>query len=344
VRIGLTYTLRRPPARDRGILRPDALPDDEEEFDSPDTIDAIADALQSFDHEVELMGDGHELAQRLLQRPLPELVFNIAEGRGISRSREAWIPALLEMFGVPYTGSDPLALAATLDKDVARRLVNHAGVAVPAALLVDGRIEQHEDDLQKLPLPAIVKPAIEGSGKGILEDSIVHKRDKLPDIIERRRQQYQQPVLVEEFIDGEEITVGILGNQPPVAIGSMGILPIEQNGPFVYGLEIKRHWRQRVRYEVPARLSQPVLDGVERAALTAFRALGCRDVARMDFRIRAGVPYFLEANPLPGLAPGAGDLVLLAAGMGIEYRELIGRILNAATERLSQSGALAGIA
>ena len=145
---------------------------------------------------------------------------------------------------------------------------------------------------------------------------------------------YQQPVLVEEFIDGEELTVGVIGNDPPVVIGIMRVLPLRHDGPFVYDLEVKRDWRRQVRYEVPAQLRAADDPAVRHAALAAFRALGCRDVARIDFRLRGGVPYFLEANPLPGLSPGTSDLVLLADGVGIDYQALIGQIADAAMARV----------
>ena len=326
VKIGFCYTVRS---------AADQHGDCEEEFDSPETIAAIAAALGRLGYEVELLGDGLPLVRRLLAGPLPELVFNIAEGRGISRSREAWAPAVLEMFGVAYTGSDPLTLAATLDKDCAKRLVREAGVAVPAGAMVDGSPHDFREKLDVLAFPLIVKPAFEGSSKGISRTSLVTDRTQLIDAVERCQQIYRQPVLVEEFIDGDELTVGILGNAPPEILGVMRVVPLNPDGPFLYGLDVKRDWRRQVRYEIPARLNLVESNAVKQAALAAYRALGCRDVARIDFRLRDGVPYFLEANPLPGLMPGSSDLVLLAEGMEIDFQELIGRIVAAARERLA---------
>jgi D-alanine-D-alanine ligase len=307
--------------------------DTEEEYDSPETIEAIAATLTSLGHDVELLGDGLSLVLRLAAGELPELVFNIAEGRGISRSREAWAPALLEMFGIPYSGSDPLTLAATLDKDCAKRLVRDAGVAVPAGVLVDGSVRECSAQLAALLLPVIVKPAFEGSSKGISIKSVVDDYAQLQEVVSQCQEAYRQPVMAEQFIDGDEITFGIVGNAPPEIIGIMRVVPLKERGPFIYGLDVKRDWRRQVRYEIPAQLSPADEEAVRRAALAAYRALGCRDVARLDFRLRGGVPYFLEANPLPGLAPGTSDLVLLAEGMEIGYRELIGRILDAAFAR-----------
>jgi D-alanine-D-alanine ligase len=317
-----------------GRQRARARDDDQEEFDSPETIRAMADALASLGHEVELLGYGESMLRQLLDRGAPDLVWNIAEGHGGGRSREARVPALLEMLDIPYTGSDPLTLAATLDKDCAKRLVAAAGVATPEWVLFDGDWEASRRQLASLHLPVFVKPAYEGSSKGILANSIVLDMAQLERSLAELYEVYRQPVLVEEFIDGDELTVGVLGNRPPQVMGIMRVLPRSAApGPFVYSLEVKRDWQRRVRYECPAQLSPADNQAVHCATLKCWQALGCRDVARIDFRFRDGVPYFLEANPLPGLSPTSGDLVLLARYVGIEYRELIARILQAAVER-----------
>src|SRR5690242_969736 len=174
MRIGITYDLKTdlPAAAD--------LPDDyQEEFDSPATVEAIAGALRRLGHQVEKLGDGRELLQRLLADP-PEFVFNFAEGQGVGRSREARVPAVLEMLGIPYTGSDPLTLAVTLDKDCAKRIVQSAGVAVPA-----WQVFEPGDDpaafarRYDLAGAAIVKPAWEGSSKGIRGKCVVERPEDL---------------------------------------------------------------------------------------------------------------------------------------------------------------------
>ncbi len=319
--------------------------DDEfEEFDSPETIEAIAGALAGLGHEVELLGYGQPMLRRLLAGPRPDLVWNLAEGHGGRRSREACVPAVLEMLDLPYTGSDPLTLAATLDKDCAKRLVAASGVATPRWVLFAGDWSSSRQQLAGLRFPVFVKPAYEGSSKGILSGNVIGDLWRLKSSLAELYEAYGQPVLVEEFIDGDELTVGILGNQPAVVIGIMRVLPRDHTaGPFVYSLEVKRDWRRRVRYECPAQLSPDDTQAVCRAALSCWEALGCRDVARVDFRLRDGVPHFLEANPLPGLSPVSGDLVLLSTRVGIEYPQLIARILHAAEERLNlPSRAIAG--
>jgi D-alanine-D-alanine ligase len=333
VKIGLTFNLK---GADKASPAGEFIGSDaEEEFDSPETIAALADAIRSLGHEVELLGDGEPLLRKLLDGPRPELVLNIAEGLGVSRTRESRVPAVLEMLGVPYTGSDPLTLAATLDKECAKRLVAYAGIATPGWALVEhGDLTAVEKPLAKLGWPRIVKPNFEGSSKGVLRSGVVHDAAGMQAAVARLAEAYHQPILIEEFIEGDELTVGVVGNAPPQVLGIMRILPKRpEDGPFIYGIEVKRHWEEHLEYESPARISAADADAVRGATLAAWKALGCRDVARFDFRLRRGVPYFLEVNPLPGLSPFSGDIVFLARGVGISHGQLIGRILDAAAER-----------
>jgi D-alanine-D-alanine ligase len=325
VRIGIAFDLKddAPPAP--------GLPDDwQEEFDSPETVAAIAAAIRANGHDVVELGDGRPFVEKLLADP-PDLVFNIAEGRGVSRSREARVPAVCEMLGVPYTGSDPLTLAAALDKDVARRLVASAKVPVPRGIVV--RPGEPLPTEYGVPFPAIIKPAWEGSSKGIRGRCVVRSADELHAELGVRLRDYRQPLLVEEYIVGDELTVGVVGNDPPKVLGVMRLLPLKREEFFVYSLEVKRDWQDRIRYECPAQLDGAATSRVESATLAAYRALGCRDVARIDFRLRDGVPYFLEANPLPGLSPETGDLSFLARFMGVEHTALVGMIVDAARAR-----------
>jgi D-alanine-D-alanine ligase len=328
MRIGITYDLKVDGPR------PEGLPDDfQEEFDSPVTIEAIAQTLRRLGHEVEKLGDGRELLRRLLAEP-PDLVFNTAEGQGIGRSREARVPAVLEMLGIPYTGSDPLTLAVTLDKDCARRLVASAGIPVPPGVVVPAG----EDALAavkeaEVPFPVIVKPAWEGSSKGIRGKSLVDRPEELAGVVAWLQRDHRQPVLIEEYIEGDELTVGMLGNAPPRVLGVMRVLPNQPNGRFVYSLEVKRDYLQQVRYECPPPYPAALLRTIEEAALVAFRTLGCRDVSRLDFRLRDGVPYFLEVNPLPGLNPESSDLMIMSRLVGWQPERVIETIFQSAVER-----------
>jgi D-alanine-D-alanine ligase len=338
MRIGITYDLKAdcPPA--------EHLPDDfQEEFDSPVTIEAITSVLQGLGHDVIPLGDGREMLERLLADP-PDFVFNFAEGQGIGRSREARVPAVLEMLGIPYSGSDPLTLAVTLDKDCAKRLVQSAGGMVPRGYLLQIDDDFAEISLQRaLGYPVIVKPAWEGSSKGIRSNCLVRSPQDLAGAVEALQRDHRQPILVEEFIAGDELTVGIVGNETPRIIGIMRVLPQQPTEHFLYSLEVKRDFRRQVHYECPARLSRAILDNVEKAALLAYRALSCRDVSRVDFRLRGDVPYFLEVNPLPGLNPESSDLVILAQLAGWSYEQLIEAIVQAAFHRTNACAAQPGV-
>jgi D-alanine-D-alanine ligase len=328
MKIGITFDLKTTAALEPGS------PDDAcEEFDSPHTIEAIARVLRNRGHQVVLLGDGREFIDKTLAEK-PDLVFNFAEGHGISRAREARVPAALELLGIPYTGSDPFTLAVTLDKDCAKKLVAAAGVAVPLWHALEPGENLDDIPAGKLRYPLVAKPAWEGSSKGIRNKCLVASAQELPDVVAELRRDQRQTILLEEYIAGDELTVGIHGNGPPRILGIMRVRPNEPTERFIYSLEIKRDYRRLVTYDCPAPLPAGVTQAVERAALTAYRCLGCRDIARVDFRVRDGVPYFLEVNPLPGLNPDDSDLVIMSRLLGWSYERLVGVIVDAALERL----------
>jgi D-alanine-D-alanine ligase len=314
-------------------------PDDQfEEFDKPETVDAIAKVLCSRGHEVPLLGDGPGLIRQILDDP-PDLVWNMAEGQGVGRCREARVPAVLEMLGIPYTGSDPLTLAATLDKDVAKRIVASDGtVLVPRSLSFRPGVAKGEFwdslDLRWAGTESrlLLKPSFEGSSKGIRARCLCKTWEDAWKTYSDLSGDYGQTILVEEFIEGDEITVGLLGEGE--ILGVMRVAPKRPSPEFIYSLEVKRDWRRLVDYEAPARFEPDEEEHLLRAARDSYRLLGCRDVARIDFRLRNGKPYFIEANPLPGLAPVTSDLVILAEGYGLSHADLIGRIFEAALTRL----------
>jgi D-alanine-D-alanine ligase len=327
MKIGITFDLKSSVPRAPGVAD-----DADEEFDSPQTIEAIAGVLRGMGHTVALLGDGREFLEKVLAEK-PDLVFNFAEGHGVSRSREARVPAVLEMLGIPYTGSDPFTMAVTLDKDCAKKLVAAAGVAVPAGFALEPTASLASIPMGQLKFPLVVKPAWEGSSKGIRSKSLVNGPDELPEVVHSLRQAHPQTILLEEFIAGEELTVGVYGNAEPSILGILRVVPNEKTERFIYSLEVKRDWRRLVTYECPPRLPTPILERVAQAARTAFHALTCRDIARIDFRVRDGEPYFLEVNPLPGLNPIESDLALIANFSGWSYERLVSTIVNEAIKR-----------
>jgi D-alanine-D-alanine ligase len=305
-----------------------------EEYDSEETVDSIASALRTAGHEPVKLGGGRRFLERVLEAPRAiDLVFNIAEGFG-SRSREAHVPAVCEMLGIPYTHSDPLTLALSLDKAMAKRIAASHGVPTPPFVCV----ESLEDlDAASLPaFPSIAKPACEGSSMGIRNHSRCDSREELETQVAGLLASYSGPVIVEQFLTGVEVTVGIVGAGAQArTLGAMEIAPrntaIES---FIYSVEVKRAYRKEVEYHAPPRLPAAVTESVTRTALAAYRALGCRDVGRVDLRLNSdGVPCFLELNPLPGLHPVSGDLPILCGRMGVSYDTLIATIAEAAIQR-----------
>jgi D-alanine-D-alanine ligase len=332
MRIGITYDLK-----DK-VPEPAGRPEDAlEEYDSMETVEAIARAIEGRGHAVVKLGGGREFLGNILTGKV-DLVFNIAEGLGNYRSREAQVPSVLEMLGVPYSGSDPLCLAVTLEKPLAKRLVSFAGVATPKWKVIEDIGQLSETDWGGFPLPVFAKPAHEGSSKGIRVTSRLKSTPQIVEAVRGLLEYYKQPVMVEEFIDGDEVTVGLVGNSPPRVMGIMRVLPRTKTDGFVYSLEVKRDWESLLTYECPALLAKGILQDIADSSLRAFEALGCRDFARMDFRISPdGIPYFLEVNPLPGLNPKSGDLPIMARKVGRTYEDLISAILDAALQRLSST-------
>jgi D-alanine-D-alanine ligase len=237
------------------------------------------------------------------------------------------------MLRIPCTHSDPLTLAVTLDKAAAKKLVAADGVATPRFAVVDDEDAAARLDFE---LPAIVKPNQEGSSMGVRLTSRVRTLDELRRETLRVVRDYGEPALVEEFVSGTEMTIGILGTGPDArVIGAMEISPrLMKAEEFVYSLEVKRDWERQVEYFVPPRVTSAVLRAAEACALAAYRSLGCRDVARVDVRLDArGNPKFLEANPLPGMNPRTGDLCILSRRSGLEYVDLVDRIVTSALSR-----------
>jgi len=325
LKVGITYNLKK------DFTRQENQPIDLlEEFDSEETVDAIRKALESEGHEVIKLGGDTGLIDRLRQASV-DIVFNIAEGFQ-GRNREAHIPALLEFLNIPYTGSDPLTLSLTLDKAMAKRIVMSQEVPTPRFKKVE-RMEDLDDlDLR---YPLFVKLCYEGSSKGVRLDSKILDPQTLREKTRGLFETYGSPLLVEEFVKGPEFTVGILGNEAPRVLGVMQIeikgRPPEES---IYSLEIKREWEEKVRYHCPPSIDASLLKKIEEVALRSYRALECRDVSRVDIRVGEDqTPYFLEINPLPGLSPVYGDLVIMARSMGWDYAELVKTILHHALKR-----------
>jgi len=327
LRVGFAYNVKRI------IPTADAIDDSEAEYDSPSTLQAIREAIASWGHEVVDLEATPELPSVLQSTPL-DVVFNIAEGLK-GRNRESQVPALLELLDIPYTGSDPATLAIALDKALAKKIVRQHGIHTPNFQLMTTGNERLLKDFR---FPLMVKPVAEGSSKGVVSKSVCGAEAELRELVREIADKYQQPALVEEYISGREFTVGLLGEKRPKVLMPMEIVFLDKSekNP-VYSFQHKLDWNDRIRYDVPAKLDAGQLERLKAASRAAYMALGCRDVARMDFRMdERGRFYFLECNPLPGLTPGWSDLVLIAQGEGIDYRTLIGEILSGAIRRYKE--------
>jgi D-alanine-D-alanine ligase len=326
LRIGFTYNVKRIATKGGN--------DAEAEYDAPETIDAIRDALESYGHVVIPLEATAELPRQLMESPV-DLVFNIAEGVS-GRNREAVVPALCELMGTPYTGSDAATLSIALDKALSKRVLREHGILTPEFQVMETGRERVSP---KLRFPVIVKPNQEGSSKGVsAQVSVCDNEEGLRRVVRDLIERYQQPALVEDYIAGREFTVGLLGDKRPRALPPMEILFHDKNNQRpVYDYQIKQEWEKHVYYECPAKLTPAELKSIERVARETFAALDCRDVARVDLRMNAkGDIYVLEVNPLPGLTPGYSDLCLIAKAANIDYRSLIGEILAGGLKRLRE--------
>ncbi len=327
--IGLTYDLRS------AYLAAGLSEEETAEFDRESTVAAIETAIQQLGHQTERIGQARELIARLSTGSRWDLVFNIAEGlSGIAR--EAQVPAILDVYGIPYTFSDPLVLALTLHKGLTKTVVRAAGVpTAPFAV-----IERLEDlEALELPYPLFAKPIAEGTGKGVTPASKVRDAAELKKACEQLLRQFQQPVLVETFLPGREFTIGLIGTGAAAYVfGTLEILLLPAAEADVYSYVNKEECEGRVDYRLGDAKNDPLVRAAEDAALQAWRVLGCRDGGRVDIRCDAsGAPCFLEVNPLAGIHPEHSDLPILATYLGITYVDLIGRIISSAERRMAST-------
>ena len=259
-------------------------------------------------------------------------MFNIAEGMyGIGR--EAQVPALLDMYQIPYTFSDPLVMSLSLHKGMTKRVVRDAGVPTSDFCVV----ETPEDALSvAFAPPYFVKPVAEGTGKGVTPQSIVRVKSYLEAACRQLIDTYKQPVIIEPYLPGREFTTGIVGTGATArALGTIEVHLLEEAEPGVYSYVNKEECESRVLYRLVRPADDPVVAEAETVALAAWRVLGCRDAGRLDLRCdESGHPLFIEINPLAGIHPEHSDLPIICNHLGVPYRELIGWIIQSAATRI----------
>jgi D-alanine-D-alanine ligase len=334
-----------------------------DDLDSEKTTEALQEAIRAGGHAVTFFEGNSEL-QSHLRDYQPDICFNICEGH-FGDGREAQIPSLLEMMRIPYTGSRVLTLALALDKPMTKRVLMWHDLPTPAFQSFENPDEPLDDDML---FPLFVKPSREGTGMGVSGKSIVNNEQELREQVAYTIGKYKQTALVERYIAGREVTVGLVGNVTGVAArrlpqryyvtkerdysevglaalragGITFLPPMEINlAPFkdsdtVYSNRLKTDLAEELEYMCPASLKREQIQQLNWLTAAVFRVLGCHDVARVDFRLDENdnyKPYILEINPLPGLAPVISDLVIEAAAMGISHAELVNLILDAAIER-----------
>ena len=330
----------------------EGMPDDQwDDLDSEKTINSLAEAIRAGGHVCEFFEGDLSLYHTL---PLfkPDICFNISESH-FGDAREAQVPALLEMMRIPYTGSKVLTLALSLDKPMTKRVLTYHDLPTPAFQNFERVDEPLSDDLE---FPLFVKPSREGTGMGITAKSIVRSEDELREQLAGIIGRYQQPALVEKFIEGREVTVGVVGNlvgpvarrlpedddAPRVQAGLRFFPPMEVNlQPFegtdvIYSNRLKVALADQLEYICPAPLEDEMLDELNWLTAAVFRVTGALDVSRVDFRLDKHdnwKPYILEINPLPGLSPGISDLVIEANAEGVGHAHLVNMILDTALKR-----------
>jgi D-alanine-D-alanine ligase len=328
--IGFTYNLRKPTQEyDLEALRKYS------EWDSETTVEAIVKALEETGNRViripadkTIFGRLRELRDRL------DIAFNIAEGMSSELleggMRESVVPTFLEYLQIPYTGSGPLCLAECLDKVRAKEIAGWHGVRTAKYQLVVKFPFQLRGDMS---FPLVVKPVGEGSSIGLTQKSKVNDMESLTKLAKRITEVFHQPALIEEFIDGKEYTVGIVGRAVmPVMMIDLSKMP---NNPCLRDQDVKDAepdytWTNSHGKGDPALSLAPfdgLYDELARMAVTTHEALRCKDYNRLDLREKGGRPYLLELNPLPGMHPADGDLPTVAKAAGISHSSLVNMVL-----------------
>ncbi|MCC6956322.1 MAG: hypothetical protein IT316_05965 [Anaerolineales bacterium] len=322
-----------------------------DDLDSESTVEAITEAIRSGGHVCEFL-EGDASLIDTIRSFKPDICFNICEGH-FGDAREAQIPALLEMLRIPYTGSKVLALSLSLDKPMTKRVLTYHDLPTPPF-----QVFEREDDVlsEEMTYPMFVKPSREGTGMGVSERSIVNNEAELFEQVAYVLSNYRQPALVEKYIEGREVTVGVVGNLiGPAArrlpddeeaahmlAGLRFMPPMEVDlKPFiesdmVYSNRLKVALAAELNYLAPAPIEPALVEELNWYTAAMFRVIGALDVSRVDFRLDIHdnlKPYILEINPLPGLAPKISDLVIEAEAAGISHAELVNMILDAALKR-----------
>ena len=298
-----------------------------------ETVKHVQEALWNV-HEIMPIRVGPELFN-ILEKTSFDIVFNLCEGLDGNVKGEAWIPAFLDILGIPYTGSDSFTLALCLDKGKTKDILVANNIPTPRYQVFTYITQKISTSLR---FPLIVKPVHEDASVGITPDSVVNDESQLMQRVGHILDSYRQPALVEEYIEGRELNVAVIGNSDYISVFPISeiLFECDEDTPRVVDYEAKwindSEMYGRTKGVCPATLPDEVERKIEKYAVKVYKLMGCRDYARIDFRLRDDIPYVLEVNPNPGIDVDSG-FVRSAVASGLNYGELIKNILNAAVER-----------
>jgi D-alanine-D-alanine ligase len=354
-----TTSERRPPPRRTRISKriavlynidyEDGRPDTDPAWAARAEVGLVAEAIGAalgeagYDaHLVPIDGDLVDLRTRLLELN-PDCAFNLCESLAGDARLESAVPLLLELLGLPFTGSPPEVLSFGLRKDRVKQRLQAAGIPTP-----DGRVLTHPGDACDLPFPLIVKPVREDGSVGIWRTSVVHDEAQLSAAVRALMGTLRQPCLVEQFIDGREFNVALLGHPTPrvLPLSEIDFAGLPVGAPHIVSYDAK--WSSGSEDDLgTVPVIHPVLGSavaarVRRVATDAFRAVGVRDYGRVDVRLAAGgVPYVVDVNPNCDLSPNAG-MARASGAFGIDFRALVSLLVSYALRRRRSGSITAG--
>ena len=296
------------------------------------TIQRVVDALAQGGHQVMALEGDKDLVDRLeefmpkvVKGERPGMVFNLSYGIQ-GQARYTHVPSILEMVGIPYVASGPMAHSLALDKVVTKMILRQHDLPTPEFVVLNSP----DSSVPELKYPMIVKPKGEAVSFGL---RVVQNEAEMREAVGTVYEAYRQPVLVEQFIEGREINVGLLGNNPPEAFAPVELV-WESEGPHIYTYEDKTGRSGRViSPKCPAPLSEALTQRAQMLARDAFQAIGCYDCARVDMRLdKDDQLYILEINSLPSLGEH-GSYLVGAAHAGLDFPAFINRLVEVASAR-----------
>jgi len=310
------------------------------EFDSRKTISDLAEAIRANNHQVEIIdvkGDIREILEK--GKGNIDLVFNVAEGLD-GHDREAMVPRICEELQIPFTAAGSNTLLNTLDKAKTKEILEENGISTPRFQVFES---EHNPLLEDMRFPLLVKPLLEGSSKGLFNENLVNDANSLRKIIKKIQVNYAQPAIVEEFLDGREFTVSVVGYQNPTVL-PIGEIKFDHLPPNIHPMD---SYESKWIYDDPKRGIDPVVcpakidskleDKIKYIVLKTFKVLDCKDWSRIDVRLnKDGVPNILEVNALPGFMKDPLEnsrLPRAAYAKGWSYEKLIGEVLSSAIKR-----------